>query len=315
MEKIKSYKEFLIEAKQLLSNEKYYIDSYDESDEKDKEFIRINRKMLYKFLDDGYKYAKLGNFKGCRNDRSLYKNFIFAKIAREKDTNDIIAMSVYSNINKGKKCVGITATTDPKLRELGKEALKEIIKIDVSNWKNWYWVEASGAIEKYFLRFGGFAIPNIYAPEIITHKTVILCEDDEHFYIEGDEEVKKCIIGFNSKETFEKVREEYKEKVNKFLSNLDKKIDEEAKSSFGKMTRVEAAMNVIYHFVSNYEENGDVYYPQEIIDKFNSNAKFLKSKMSSSNVSKDDSIKIKRCLYNANEISKRLKVLKLHKFE
>ena len=40
----------------------------------------------------------------------------------------MIAISVYTGYQEGKKCVGITATTNNELRDLGIIALKEIIK-------------------------------------------------------------------------------------------------------------------------------------------------------------------------------------------
>ena len=207
---------------------------HPKEDKNDLEFIKTNKNSIFDFLNKGYQYAGLGNFKGCANPKSLYNNVNIIKICYDDKSNEMIAISVYTGYQGGKKCVGITVTTNNELRDLGIIALKEIIKEDIMCENQFYWTVCSDAIEYLWQKFGGTKIPNIFVSDYLGNKKYELADDEYHFYINiEDENYKKIIFGYNSEETYNKVVNYIKNEINSsvnnvsesFIPNKDKIID------------------------------------------------------------------------------------------
>ena len=58
--------------------------------------------------------------------------------------------------------------------EMSQHRVKEIIKDEMLNFKGWFWVEVSDAIEYFFKKTNGLPIPNVYATEILSQEVEIL---------------------------------------------------------------------------------------------------------------------------------------------
>ncbi len=198
---------------------------YPKDNSDDLQFIKINKNTIFNFLDKGYQYAKLGNYRGCANPRALAKNANVIKIGYDFN-GEIIAVSVYTGYQEGKKCVGIIATVDRDLRDLGILALKEIIKDDIKCEHEYYWTMCSDAIEYLWNKFGGTQIPNIFVNDYLGIKKYELANDEFHFYIDVDgEKYKKTIFGYNSKETYDKVSNYIKNEINNDIQNISEALN------------------------------------------------------------------------------------------
>ena len=90
--------------------------------------------------------------------------------------------------------------------KLGKEGLQQIIKDDIHSNDYRFQVEASGTIEHYFEKFGGYNIHNSFAKQILgEHINIELDADGFHYTrIIGRSKikVKKVIFGFANDNVF-----------------------------------------------------------------------------------------------------------------
>lgn len=194
----------------------YYIEVYKQKDEHDKEYISKNKKAIKAFLDAGYEAAHLGKFIGCNNPNSVKQNTAMLKVARDKATNQIIAMTIYSSRWGGLKCVGgtVIVTDDKELRNMGKEALTRITQEDVKLWGQFVWTECSGAIKKIWEKENGIMIPSAYLQLFMDEKTlstVEFHEDDPYTYSRvtnigtvDETRIDKVIFGFPNRAVLEK---------------------------------------------------------------------------------------------------------------
>ena len=183
-------------------------------------YIKENIKQLWEFLNNGYKRAGYEKFCGCDNYRSLLRNANLIKIGFCDGV--WVAVSVYTGYRGGFKNVGITATVDENLRSQGVKIVHNIIKTDIGNFKNFFWSECSGAVERLYEKYNGIKIPNEYVSTIL-QKVIIPEEDGFHYLrdIKGDMQ-RKIMYGFNDKDTFEKILKEREEyiKVRKQVSQV-----------------------------------------------------------------------------------------------
>lgn len=154
-------------------------------------------------LDEGYKAAKLSGWVGPSKDSTLLNNLSEVRFAITG--GDRAALAIYEGRLPGKKMTGITGIrSNPQY----KEGVIEIVKHDIANFDKWYWVEASGPIEHYFKKYGGYPIPNIVAKELFRAKFVELKDDGFHYVRELGEDkelVEKCVFGFKSFEEYQRV--------------------------------------------------------------------------------------------------------------
>ena len=210
--------------------ESYVIEIYLTSKPEDKEYISKNRRAIKKFMDDGYENAGLGSFVGCFNADSVKRNTAMLKVARDVQTDEIIAMSIYSSRWGGLKCVGgtVLATDDARLHSMGVESLKQIIREDVKALGDFVWIECSGAIEHMWEKYGGIKIPSAYLPIFMDEKTLLNVspvDDDPYTYYRTvaagtDDElrIEKKIFGFPNRQ----VMEQYIKDKNMTLEKLCK---------------------------------------------------------------------------------------------
>lgn len=238
-------------------------------------YIVENLNKIWDFLDGGYKYAGYDKFCGCDNKRSLLKNANLIKIAFIDDI--IIAISVYTGYAGGFKNVGITATTDTKLRGVGVDAVKKIIKTDISNFDLYFWAECSGSVEYLYNKYNGIKIPNSYASSILG-KDVVPDDDGYHYMrtIKGMEQ-RKIIYGFNTEEIFNKVRSEMEAYIDRHINKiLSMRIDESIEApSFGRLSSMEASIAVVNVFVDERWEEWGYDFPEASLKKLRKHVSVL----------------------------------------
>ena len=288
MKNIKSFYEYtsgcydnvnipLFEESNLEQENVVYKSYYPIENNDDYIYIRDNKKMLWNFFDEGYKYAKLKEFRSCINPKSLLKNTSCLKVALFNDI--IVAASIYTSYQGEMKCVGITATTDERYREMGKYAVIQIIKEDISLVGKFYWTECSDAIEHLYEKHGGVKIPNDYTYLFIKDYKELL-DDGYHFVMEitysddEKEDVKKVIFGFNSKETFEEIKSKNDERIMTYINRITHPTVKESVHIID-MSKEDYYTEVVYVFYSD-RINGNKDYSHKTIDLLKEAVEYLK---------------------------------------
>lgn len=251
----------------------YHIKIYRPNEsEEDKQYISINRKKIFKFMNDGYIKSGQGTFKGCGSSSDIKKKATEVKIAVDDETNEYIAISIYSSYLGGYKCVGLTVTTDDSLRDNGKNALKEIIKYDINHYKSFYWMECSHSIEHYYDKFRGFKIPNAYVREILNSQTPdkadcisSLSEDGYHYVRHSnalDRDFEKVIYGFNTEDVYNKIITEQEAEFKKWIQRFEQPLNE---SIYDGMSKLDAVFMIVDIFYSELAD-GRVDFPPYAMD-------------------------------------------------
>ena len=304
---IKKIDEYISEH-ELSINNIVYKTYFPKENQNDYLFLRDNRNFLWDFFNDGYKFANLKEFNSCRNPKSLWKNASCLKLAYYNDI--LIAASIYTDYQGGHKCVGITATTNNSYRNIGKEAIKHIIKEDISLFDNFYWTECSDAIEHLYEKHGGIKIPNDYI-DFFTKGYKTLSDDGYHFTIEVEfsdndvELVNKVIFGFNSKETFDSIMRRNDERINTFIDRINNKQVLES-LQIERLPKEDYYKEIVYIF---YEDriNGYQDYSQKTLNILKEAVDYLKEY---TKTNKDR--KYKDAFENGEELLLTATVMKLH---
>ena len=194
----------------------YYIEVYTASNPEDKEYIRRNKKMIKQFMDDGYEQFTHDKFLGFFNADSVRHNTAMMKIARDKETDLIIAMTVYTARWGGLKCIGgtVVITDDADLRMTAKGALMQITREDVKLWGDFVWTECSDNVERMWKDAKGIQIPAAYLSlffDEYTMESVEYSEDDEYHYSRlvgrgtvDEQRISKMIFGFPNRAVLDK---------------------------------------------------------------------------------------------------------------
>lgn len=248
-----------------------------EKDSSSWQYVEEHKNEIWDFINKGYQEAGYEKFCGCDNARSLFKNANLIKIAFCNE--EWVAICVYTGYRGGYKCVGITATTNSNLRSVGIEAVKEMIKLNVTQYDEFYWTECSGSIEHLYEKYNGIKIPNEYVTSIL-QKPVTLLNDGFHYerFVKGDTQ-QKIIYGFNDQETFDRVKREHTEYINQCIQLiLNSQINEDVeKPSFGRLSKVQCSVAIINFFVDLRWEEECYDLSSESLDILIKNVKYLKS--------------------------------------
>lgn len=309
----KTVNKVLNEAIDNQSKKEFKIIEYRPS-EKGWDYIKENKNLLWNFLDTGYKYANVGSFCGCDSPRSLVRNANLIKIGYCDN-----AVCVYTGYRGGFKNVGIAATINEEYRQVGKEAVKSIIKTDISNYENYFWTECSGVIEILYSKYHGIKIPNVYASTILNTQVFIDEKDNDGFQyfreIKGTRQ-KKVIFGFNNEEIFEKVKSEREEYINNSINWIvSHQIDEGKENpSFDKYGVVRTSINVINFFFDYQCENECYEFPQSSLDILNNHVSIIENALQSGKVKQEELYMAKLALENGKEIIDVSAPMKLYKF-
>lgn len=301
-------------------NDNYILKIYDPKNIEDKQYIRENKDVIFNFLNDGYRYVKLGNYCGCTSAKSLVKNVNKVKIAYIN--NIIIAISIYTGYQSGYKCVGITATTDVNYRKIGVNAVKDIIKDDIQLYKEFYWCECSDSLEHLYKKYNGIPIPNEYIEYFIGNKFELKKEDGYHFtvnYKVYDPEtndtlykpIDKIIYGFNSKETYDKIISDINSSIYRQIKFINNNISESSPIGL-RRDKFQAAHDIIYVF---YNElcNGINEFTVDLI-KILKGSVILLENYNAENHDNNRYDKFDTAIYNGKDILCSIDILKIHKF-
>lgn len=167
-----------------------------------KEDIKTNAKIAWEIFRKSYGDRPIGaeSAKRLGKTASSLTLFYISGIP--------IAAAAYRGDLGGKKLYLIGCDQTPE----GKSAVQAIIKRDIENFQDNYWVEASGVIEHWFKKNEGYPIPNQYAEYLLNKYNGIDLDKDGFHYTRhiGNESLvfRKMIFGFKSKEFYDKVMAE-----------------------------------------------------------------------------------------------------------
>lgn len=167
----------------------------------DKEFLKSRKNEIFTLVQNAY--SDKGGFAGADNPRTLIKDTDRAKLVFD-DNGEIIACALYWIDYGGFKRFGSAGI---KGNSESLKAVEDIIKSDIEPYNNWYWVEASDAIEHLYKKNGGNPIPNWIVGEALR-----ISKDDTSFRIDKTDEVhyfrlirgkdkRKMMFGFKDEET------------------------------------------------------------------------------------------------------------------
>lgn len=163
----------------------------------DKEFLKKRRNEIFTLVQNAY--ASKGGFAGADNPRTLIKDTDRAKLVFDEN-GKLIACALYYVDIGGFKRFGSAGVSG---NELSLKAVEDIIQSDIEPYDNWYWVEASGAIEHLFKKHNGNPIPNWIVKDLLelnedTPAGFRIDESDNVHYFRdiGGREQRKMMFGF-----------------------------------------------------------------------------------------------------------------------
>ena len=239
-------------------------------------FLQRHEAEIMKLIEDAY--APIGGYKG----RPFSKNSAFDRVALAKlvfnSKQEIIALALYSADLGGKKrfcSAGIHGS------EESREAATAIVQDDIEPYTNWYWVEASGTIEKLYKKFGGNPIPNHLAHRFLRKpaKDLILDPDGVHYTRDlgtYGKPLKKMIFGFKDEKYFDMTLksvtnyDDFKKNINQAVEEI---LDEDEKSPAMKDL---AAAVYICHTIEDWQDYGNL---NELTPKMAKDLKIAKDKL------------------------------------
>ena len=163
----------------------------------DKEFLKNKRNEIFTLIQNAY--VSKGGFAGADNSRTLIKDTDRAKLVFDENGKLIACALYYVDIGGFKRfgSAGISGN------EQSLQAVEDIIQSDIEPYDNWYWVEASGAIEHLFKKHNGNPIPNWIVKDLLelnedTPAGFRVDESDNVHYFRdiGGREQRKMMFGF-----------------------------------------------------------------------------------------------------------------------
>lgn len=254
---------------------RYVIREYDPiNNSDDRQYLTEHSKEIWDFMNDGYMAAINDKFVGCANFKSVKRNANFYKIAFS-EKGEYIAISLYTGYRFGKKCAGITATTNEQLRDLGKEAVKEIIKEDATHPLDFFWCECSGVVEYLFEKYGGIKIHNEFVQNYLGEHFFIkeLSNDGYHYVrtLTNGKDVTKVIVGFNTQETFDIVYRHYKDEIDQRIESIKQDMEDDQKRLNESQKQIydydyEFAEYVVGDFMFLIDEGGIREFPEYFLN-------------------------------------------------
>lgn len=182
--------------------------------EQDKEWVKSKINKLYALLKDAY-----DKYNGCyvyKTSQDLFKKAYRYKIVFNKVDGKIYAVSTYRNWPQTNSFKNILiggnieiSQKNNEYKSLVNKAVQIIILSDIANWKNFYWVEASGPIAHWEEKYGAYKIPFVYAQKILSKYELNPVDGDLYKYtrkIVGVKDLEeKTMFGFSSKEQLEEL--------------------------------------------------------------------------------------------------------------
>ena len=224
----------------------------------DKETLRKYKNEMFHMLEIAY--SDKGGFKGANNPRTLVKNTDRAKLVFDDIGKNILALSVYRTDLGGYKRFG-SAGIKGNAESLS--AVNAIIKSDIEPYDNWYWVEASDAIEHLFEKNNGNRIPNYFVYHYLNLETddasISLDEDGYHYFRPiGGDIIKKSLFGFKDEET-KKLVSEYISKIAEKrlgIAHMDNRIAESNNDLYQRLKEARTFLSRLFdlHMEDGFNE-------------------------------------------------------------
>ena len=165
-----------------------------------------------------------------------------------------------------------------------------ILKEDINLVGEFYWTECSDALMSFYEKNGGVKIPNKYI-ELFIDKYKSLSSDGYHFSVEitdsdGEtEEIEKVIFGFNSKETFEYIKNKNDERIMTYINRITNKTIQES-VYVKKLSKEDYYAAVVYVFYEDRVE-GFKDYSNETMNILKEAVEYLKNFVESNKNNKD----------------------------
>lgn len=268
-------------------------------------------------------YAKIGGLHSYKSANHLAKGANEIKCAY--NNTELVACAIYYiRSGFGPKCSAIGGIQTP----FGKEGVKHIIKDDIGKWKEFYWLEASGPIEHWYEKLGGFPIPTVYVNTIL-NQTLELDDDGYHYsrqiqnYMGETVKIRKKMFGFPNKQIYDLIEKEMNKDLLAWLDNQRKNVDttiniNEAKLPFDgrKLSKYDFAIIVIENIMDRARYGGydfQLTLTKQLYQYFIDAYHILKNGLKNSKITKERKREFETILADVEEGLESLSVLELHK--
>lgn len=228
------------------------------SETNDIKYIKKRKDEIFQILKESYAHID-GCYIYTDPDDMIDKAGRY-KIVMDSNQN-IYSVATYRHFKKTNsyKCILIGYNHSLDATD-GKTGVQWIIKSDIINWKNLYWIEAFDAVAHWHEKYGAFKIPSVYVPAILGKAGIKLDENDDYKYyrlIQGHDDPKpKFMFGFDSEERVKMLlKDELYLEYEKTITDLYKGIvDDSIFESHQTTNRLEAVLNTLYFIEDRYNE-------------------------------------------------------------
>ena len=283
----------------------------------DKGFITKHANEMFNLIQQSY--DRLGGNISIHEPNDIADKSSVVKVVFN-NINQIIALALYrDDLGGHKRYTSASNLKDPNYYD----AVQAIIINDIEPYDNWYWVEASGKIEEYFIKHNGNPIPNHLVHKFLRKpkKDIVeLCEDGAHYkrFLSSTDNTptQKIIFGFKDKSTMDKVMagvdnyDQFKIDVNDAIKDLyedDNNITDDDKS-------LEAASVFIQELDEKHDEGFNEMLPSWKEQLKSAIARFLKEQKKKS-LSFNKTSYINANLNTAKRLIKKMPLLQPHQFK
>lgn len=245
---------------------KYTIRTFSTAKEEDLRFLSARSKEMYEILTNSYE--SIGGPIGLEKDEDVINRSSIIKLGFADD-GTIIAVVMYSDHLGGNK-FSYGGAVMGNYHDLGKQCLEAIVVENIETIKEFYWIEASGALENWFRKHNAFNLPSRYVSTIFKWQKIEII--DEYYYqrsIAHKEPCVKTIFGFNNEQTLKKVFNDFYgyllDDIEEMYNQLRgiKEGREENLSNYPP--QVEIACSMVYLFEENLYEGEVKELPLSII--------------------------------------------------
>lgn len=279
--------------------------------------IQEYKEEIFDILTNAYTHIN-----GCsiyKNVKHMTTNVYRYKLVFNND-NQLYAVATYRYFVEANsyKCILIGGNIQYNKSKV-KEAVKSIIKSDIANFKNLYWIEASGPIMHWHNKFGAIKIPNAYVPAILGYDNITLLPDGYSYTrkIQGVEnEVEKIMFGFPNKNILEEILSgdsyiNYENTIKRLYNN--ETIGDIMESIYNK-SRESQLIRILEFIIDSYTENLQFYNMTKNCHSLIKKVLIeIKSYISKNRYNKQRYLVIKDLYTECLEIYRNANILKLNK--
>ena len=323
-----------MEKKVLLTNEQFaslvkkmISESLSQESELDKRITIItyylddenDRKTILQYLDEIYDilvkaYESIGGPIGLKRKEDILKNKNNHIIRLAFYYTKVVAVAIYNKRLGGNKLTYCGAIKGDLATE-GIIGFDSIIRRDVTADSEYNWIEASGAVEHLFKKYGGLQVPSKFAEEIFGSGKIKIV-DDFHYKraIGGQNWITKMIIGVHDEGLIQKVAKEAFDFLYDDLANTNAWLANKLKEYHDKVNESEGYGNPYTGYyisiISMYIEAYDVLdiheYPVEllnVLEKAVIGLKKMKSKIPQAQNAIDNGVRV----YNSSTVFRTFK--------